>query len=168
MYRRIDDFLSDWDYERSMTSKMLHGLTDESLGQAVADDHFSLGSLAWHLVVAQRTMLGFAGLTVEGPERGSPQPASAAEIAAAYDATAESVGRAVQQQWSDDDLPGEIPMFRLTWTRGATLSFFVRHQTHHRGQMTVLMRQAGLQVPGVYGPSREERAAMLAAAPAAS
>jgi len=30
------------------------------------------------------------------------------------------------------------------------------HQTHHRAQMTVLMRQAGLKVPGVYGPSREE------------
>ncbi|MCK4657684.1 MAG: hypothetical protein KAT85_11650, partial [candidate division Zixibacteria bacterium] len=27
---------------------------------------------------------------------------------------------------------------------------------HHRGQMTVLMRQAGLKVPGVYGPSMEE------------
>ena len=34
------------------------------------------------------------------------------------------------------------------------------HQTHHRGQMTVLMRQAGLTVPGVYGPAREEWAAM--------
>jgi uncharacterized damage-inducible protein DinB len=30
------------------------------------------------------------------------------------------------------------------------------HEIHHRGQMTVLMRQAGLKVPGVYGPSREE------------
>jgi len=30
------------------------------------------------------------------------------------------------------------------------------HQAHHRGQMTVLMRQAGMKVPGVYGPSKEE------------
>ena len=29
------------------------------------------------------------------------------------------------------------------------------HQIDHRGQMTVLMRQAGLNVPGVYGPSLE-------------
>lgn len=29
-------------------------------------------------------------------------------------------------------------------------------ETHHLGQMTVLMRQAGLNVPGVYGPSKEE------------
>ena len=36
------------------------------------------------------------------------------------------------------------------------LSSLIRHQAHHRGQMTVLMRQAGLPVPGVYGPAREE------------
>ena len=30
------------------------------------------------------------------------------------------------------------------------------HQCHHRGQMSVLMRQAGIRVPGIYGPAREE------------
>ena len=37
-----------------------------------------------------------------------------------------------------------------------SLQVLVVHQAHHRGQMTVLMRQAGLTVPGVYGPAREE------------
>lgn len=45
------------------------------------------------------------------------------------------------------------------WRRGSTLGRLLVHQTHHRGQMTVLMRQAGLTVPGVYGPAREEWAA---------
>ena len=31
----------------------------------------------------------------------------------------------------------------------------INHQNHHRGQMTVLMRQAGLTVPGVYGPAKK-------------
>jgi uncharacterized damage-inducible protein DinB len=30
------------------------------------------------------------------------------------------------------------------------------HQTHHRAQMMVLMKQAGLKVPGVYGPSEDD------------
>ena len=38
------------------------------------------------------------------------------------------------------------------------------HWSHHRGQMTVLMRQAGLRVPGVYGPAKEDWAAMGAPA----
>lgn len=40
--------------------------------------------------------------------------------------------------------------------RGALLSKLVNHQTHHRGQMTVLLRQAGLSVPGVMGPTKEQ------------
>jgi len=32
----------------------------------------------------------------------------------------------------------------------------VNHQAHHRGQMAVLIRQAGLRVPDVYGPARED------------
>jgi uncharacterized damage-inducible protein DinB len=32
----------------------------------------------------------------------------------------------------------------------------IDHQTHHRGQMTVLLRQAGLTVPGVMGPTKEQ------------
>jgi len=30
------------------------------------------------------------------------------------------------------------------------------HELHHRGQLTVLMRQAGLVVPGIFGPAQEE------------
>ena len=32
----------------------------------------------------------------------------------------------------------------------------IQHQYYHRGQMTVLMRQAGLTVPDIYGPAKEE------------
>jgi uncharacterized damage-inducible protein DinB len=46
-----------------------------------------------------------------------------------------------------------------------TLGALVGHQTHHRGQMTVLMRQAGLVVPGIFGPAREEWAKMGMPAP---
>jgi uncharacterized damage-inducible protein DinB len=51
-------------------------------------------------------------------------------------------------------------MYGDEWPRGQALSALVLHQAHHRGQMTVLMRQAGLPVVGVYGPAREEWAAM--------
>jgi uncharacterized damage-inducible protein DinB len=63
-------------------------------------------------------------------------------------------------------LPVEIPMYGEKWTRGFTLYVLIAHQSHHRGQMTVLMRQAGLKVPGVCGPSKEEWAAYGMAAQA--
>ena len=47
-------------------------------------------------------------------------------------------------------------MYGQTWPRGQALWGLIAHEVHHRGQMTVLMRQAGIVVPGVYGPAREE------------
>jgi len=47
-------------------------------------------------------------------------------------------------------------MYGEKWARGVTLHILLVHEIHHRGQMTVLMRQAGLKVPGVYGPAKEE------------
>ncbi|MCK6259572.1 DinB family protein [Fictibacillus sp. KIGAM418] len=47
-------------------------------------------------------------------------------------------------------------MYGEKWENGLTLYILNCHQIHHRGQMTVLMRLAGLKVPGVYGPSIEE------------
>ena len=57
---------------------------------------------------------------------------------------------------NDAGLSGEIEMYGEKWTRSKVLSSLIRHEIHHRAQMTVLMRQAGLKVPGVYGPSKEE------------
>jgi len=49
-----------------------------------------------------------------------------------------------------------IEFIGQTIPNGSLLLFLLQHQSHHRGQMTVLMRQAGLPVPGIYGPAKEE------------
>ena len=56
----------------------------------------------------------------------------------------------------DENLDEEVNMYGEMWKNGSTLTILVTHQIHHRGQLTVLMRQAGLKVPGFYGPAREE------------
>ena len=40
----------------------------------------------------------------------------------------------------------------------------VAHGIHHRGQLSLMNRLAGGKTPGIYGPNREEMAAMRAAA----
>jgi uncharacterized damage-inducible protein DinB len=47
-------------------------------------------------------------------------------------------------------------MYGQQWKKGVALYYLVAHQTHHRAQMTTLMRLLGLRVPGIYGPSQEE------------
>jgi hypothetical protein len=47
-------------------------------------------------------------------------------------------------------------MYGEEWAKGFVLQCLILHQAHHRGQMEVLMRQAGLKVTGIYGPAEEE------------
>jgi uncharacterized damage-inducible protein DinB len=42
----------------------------------------------------------------------------------------------------------------------------VAHGIHHRGQLCLMCRLTGGQPPGLYGPNREETAAMRASATA--
>jgi uncharacterized damage-inducible protein DinB len=160
MLRRIEDFQKDWHYEAEATEKILRALTDGSLGQKVTPDGRSLGFIGWHLVQTLGEMMGLTGLKIDGPDPERQCPTSAAEIADEYARAARSVGDEVAANWSDETLLQEDNMYGETWARGLTLFYLIAHQAHHRGQMTVLMRQAGLKVPGVYGPAREEWAAM--------
>ena len=159
MYRRIADFQEDFAQESAATLKVLAALTDAALGQRVTPDGRSLGRLAWHLVGTLHEMPASAGLATAAAAAEAPVPATAAEIAAAYQRAAAAVRAAVDGAWSDADLDGEIALYGESWKRGRVLSALIKHEAHHRGQMTVLMRQAGLPLPGVYGPSREEWAA---------
>ena len=164
MFRKIDDFQRAWGHEVDSTIKIFRTLTDVSLSQKVTEDGRSLGFIAWHITLTLGEMPGHVGLTIDAPGEGTPCPATAAEIAFTFEKAARSVGETVVKNWTDDTLLQTDVMYGEKWARGATLYALVLHQAHHRGQMTVLMRQAGLVVIGVYGPAKEEWAAMGAPA----
>jgi uncharacterized damage-inducible protein DinB len=165
MFRTIADFQKAWTHEREGTLKVLRALTDDSLGQAVSGDDRTLGRMAWHLAQSISEMMPRTGLTVSDPAQDAPVPTSAAAIAEAYERASKAVGDEISAKWNDASLEVEDEMYGEKWPRGQTLQALVVHQAHHRGQMTVLMRQAGLKVPGVYGPAREEWASLGMTAP---
>ena len=156
MFRRIEDFEKSWLRESEATLDLLSYLTDAALEQRVNSKGRSLGFLAWHLAQTIKEMLSRAGLEVVGPDSDAVRPATVEGLKAAYGEAACSVAAAVRRVWSDDMLDGALEMYGEQWLRGNILASLILHQTHHRGQMTVLMRQAGLPVPGIYGPSFEE------------
>lgn len=49
---------------------------------------------------------------------------------------------------------GPLPIRDILW------GTMLMHQIHHRGQLSLLCRLAGGTSPGIYGPNREEMAAM--------
>jgi uncharacterized damage-inducible protein DinB len=165
MIQSIAAFAAAWSYEHEATLKIFRALTDASLAQRVTPEGRSLGELAWHIVQTLGEMPQHAGVPVEAPAEEAPVPASAGVIAEEFDDAARSVVKVVPATWNDASLGEDVSMYGQTWKKGDVLSSLILHQAHHRGQMTVLMRQAGLRVPGIYGPSREEWAAMGMPAP---
>lgn len=160
MFRRIDDVIACWAEESAATLRVLEALTGPSLDAMVAEGHRDLRRIAWHLVESLLELPGRLGLQVEGrhflSEDGAicEPPATPEAIQAAYAAASGSL-QAQLSAWCDADLGREDDMYGERWTRGRSLFVLVTHQAHHRGQMTVLLRQAGLRVPDVYGPAKE-------------
>ncbi len=160
MFRKIEDFVKAWDYETEQTVKLFNELTDESLNQKVTENGRTLGFLAWHLAVTMQEMPKLVGLEIDAPAPESSCPVSAKEIVSVFETASKSVKKEVSENWNDETLELEDEMYGETWKRGLTLFYLIAHAVHHRGQITVLMRQAGLKVIGVYGPAKEEWEAM--------
>ena len=159
MYSKISEFISDFDLETAATLKVLNNLTDKSLNQKVTDNGRTLGKIAWHIAGSLGEIGSTALLPINRIDE-KPVPEKASTIVTEYSNSAASLKEAVMKVWNDDSLKEEVDMYGQKWTRGQALSAMIVHQIHHRGQMTILMRQAGLKVPGVYGPAIEEWEAM--------
>jgi uncharacterized damage-inducible protein DinB len=162
MYKTISEFVEDWGRESAISLNVQRALTDASLQQKSDPEGNTLGKIAWHMVVMIGMTGSAAGLEITAPSRGTEPPSSAASIADAYQTAAQSMAEQASKKLRDEQLASEMTYFGRSLPMARILQSLVRHQIHHRGQMTILMRQAGVVVPGVYGPSREESAAMRA------
>ncbi|MBD3168938.1 MAG: hypothetical protein GF307_05605 [candidate division Zixibacteria bacterium] len=159
MFRTIDDFKLVWGIESEKSKKMIDALDDNCLSQKVSEGHRNIARLAWHIACTIPEMAARTGLKLDGPEYESPVPESLREIKDAYYTASDSLLKQVGENWDDEALLTEDDMYGEMWPRYKSLYIILVHEIHHRGQMTVLMRQAGLKVPGIYGPSKEEWAA---------
>jgi len=157
MFNTIQEFIQSWKTEAKTTERVMDALTDESLSQSVADGHRTLGKMSWHIVTTIPEMMGHTGLKLNdmlNPE--TPVPTKAAEIVGAYKAVSAAMVEEITSNWNDESLNVEDEMYGEKWERRFTLTALLQHQIHHRGQMTVLMRQAGIRVPSIYGPAKED------------
>ena len=95
-------------------------------------------------------------LKFDAPAEDYPVPTTAQFIEDSYHQASNALILALKEQWTDRTLQDHIEFIGQPIPIGSLLLFLLQHQSHHRGQMTILMRQAGLTVPGIYGPSKEE------------
>ena len=155
MFTTVESLLKGWEGESKITQNVMNALTEAAAKQEVAEGHRNLARVAWHIAISIPEMMSRAGLDFSGIDPEAPVPASVEEIKKVYAEVSARLLEEVKAKWNDDTLQQEDEMYGETWKKGLTTRILINHEIHHRGQMSVLMRQAGLVVPSIYGPAKE-------------
>ena len=165
----LEMFLSTWDREAENTLKLLRALPATQYHFRPDGGGRSLGELAWHLAEGDAYMsygIETGQFTMESRPPNIERPRTVEGLAPGYERVhREAVARI--RKLTPEDLDRTIPFFSGPMSiRDILWNAVISHGVHHRGQLSLMCRLAGGQAPGLYGPNREETAAMRANATA--
>ena len=163
----LDTFLASWDREAANTVKLLQALPPAQYDFRPDPGGRSLGELAWHLAesdayISYGIERGKFAMDAKPPNIERPRAVEA--LAPGFERIhREAVARI--RALTLTDLDRTIQFFTGPMTiRDILWNAIMAHGIHHRGQLSLMCRLAGGQPPGLYGPNREEMAAMRAGA----
>ena len=170
----IQALIQELDQEAKTTRRVLERVPGDRLTWKPHDKSMSLGQLALHVATVPGAVAEMSRKSpFPVPQFIQPSAASGSELIPALD---QSVAKARQilSTMNDEAL---VEIWRATdGTRdvmalpvGALLrTIMLNHWYHHRGQLSVYIRQVGALVPSIYGPSADENPFSVAARQAAA
>jgi len=159
----IEEFLGTWEHESGITVELLKTLPADRLDFRPDPNGRSLGEVAWHLAEIEAIFSTIAEQRNfhASPPVGLERPGTAAEIAAGYDRIHRDAVERVRRLVGSD-LDAAFPFFGGGTIRVRDVLRFplLHHHIHHRGQLMMLIRMADAVPSRVYGPNREDDAAV--------
>jgi uncharacterized damage-inducible protein DinB len=159
----LDRFRRVWDMEAELTTKLLEALPTTQYDFRPDPGGRSLAEMPWHLSEVEgyiRYGISKGAVTFQEAPPNMKRPREVQLLAPGYRRVhEEAVARLADltEAQLDRELPfadRRMPIRDMLW--GAILM----HLVHHRGQLSLMCRLAGGTPPGIYGPNREETAAM--------
>ena len=158
----IHALLQELEQEAQTTRRVLERVPNDRLGWKPHPKSMSLGQLALHVATVPGIVATIAAQPeVQAPQFTQPSATSSAELIPALES---SVAKAKELLEGLDDAA-----FGATWRlkrgereilaipRGAFLrSIMLNHWYHHRGQLSVYLRELDVPLPSIYGPSADE------------
>lgn len=158
-----DALLPELDHEVAVTRKLLERVPEDRFAWRPHDKAFSLGQLATHVATLPQwgvTTINQSEFDVDGG--GAPSQASSrAVLLAAFDENAGAFRGALAGR-TDAELTAVWMLKQkgnviFSMPKVAVLrSFVMNHLIHHRGQLSVYLRQLDVPLPAMYGPSADE------------
>ena len=145
----------EFEQEMAATRKLLECVPEDKFPWRPHPKSFTLGRLANHVAV----MPAVAAIIVN--KRGSrpPDAESKAELLESFDKNVALCGEALAGLTDAQLAAGILVTPTLEKPRWAVLRGrgFMNHLIHHRGQLTVYLRLLDVAIPGMYGPSADEK-----------
>ena len=159
----LDRFRAVWDMEAKLTTQLLESLPTNQYDFRPDPGGRSLGEMAWHLGEIEGYIsygITKGAVTFQEAPPNLKRPREVSLLAPGYRRVhEEAVARLADL--TDAQMDREIPFAdRRMPLRDMLWGAILMHLIHHRGQLSLMCRLAGGTPPGIYGPNREEMAAM--------
>ena len=160
----IDGMLQELERETLTTRRVLERVPSERLSWRPHPKARTLGELAVHIATVPAAVAELVALEspVQIPDFADPPtPTSASELVPALD---RSIAKAKTVLGGMDDgtllatwrlMRGERELVSLPGV-AFLRSVMLNHWYHHRGQLTVYLRELDVPIPSIYGPSADE------------
>lgn len=153
----------DLDFELANTRRILERVPEDKWTWRPHEKSMTLARKATHLVEVMKvatSTVSDAKFDLAGEAR--PDAASKEDLLRQFDAQSEALSSAVRaaqpQSWADTWQLVRGEMVLRSMPRAVALRIAgLNHLVHHRGQLSVYLRLLEVPVPGLYGPSADER-----------
>ncbi|GMR21692.1 MAG: DinB family protein [Acidobacteriota bacterium] len=158
-----EDMIGEFSHEATGTRKMLERLPDDKFSWKPHEKSMTMGRLATHLAEIPEwaeTIVNHESFDMAAADN-KPKELGKAEILELFDKNVENFKKVMSgqpdehlvQNWKL--LSGEhvaVEMARVACLR----TFILSHAIHHRGQLSVYLRENDVPLPALYGPSADE------------
>jgi uncharacterized damage-inducible protein DinB len=159
--------LAELDHELSQTRRVLERVPYEQANYKPHPKSMTLWQLATHVV----NLLAFKTLFLTHDSRDfldpnapkpGPTPTSLEELLARFEEYSATLRRELKAS-SDEAMTHNFKLHRgedviFDRPKGTAIRIMgLNHSIHHRGQLTVYLRLLDIPVPGLYGPSADEK-----------
>ena len=159
----IDALLAELEQESLTTRRVLERVPQAHLSWKPHPKSMSLGQLALHVATVPGNVAELASMDSipEPPAFVQQEAATAAELVPALTA---SVAKARHHLGGLDDAAMHAPWRLMSGVRELMVmprvalarAIMLNHWYHHRGQLSVYLRELNVPVPSIYGPSADE------------
>ena len=158
----IEMLVQELEQEAQTTRRVLERVPGDRLAWKPHDRSMSLGQLALHIASMPGAIAEITQISpFPVPEFEQPSAKSAAELVPTLEQSVVKA-RSILQKLDDADLgkiwrvmDGDRQVMALP-VGAALRTLMLNHWYHHRGQLSVYLRQVGVPVPSIYGPSADE------------